>query len=223
MKKIILTICIVLYTSTLFAQKLHTAKVGAIYEYYSFFSRASSYGVAMSYNYQIQPRFSINTRLGWTTGVYQPYIVGYRNLEQNYNLKNTETTKFLEFTLKYRIYPNFIPKNKIELGLGATMMSLNYNYIEESLTKGVYLFYLRKNTLNLTPILYHAMFQDKFQLNDKWSIYTNVVFRVTQKPVPSYYVTSKSVQSGHTSESYGSYAAHNAGNFVFALGLGYSF
>jgi len=220
MKNIIILMLFIFSITTLLAQKKHSVKLDGLFEYYSFYNYDRSYGSAASYEYQLSPRHSINTRLGWTQGKEMAYL----NLPPSEpTFYNTETVKFIETTLTYRIYPHFIPKNRLKLGVGISAMSLKYNYVEESLVKGIYLFYLRKNTIHFNTILYHALFEDQYQINERWSIHTNVVFRVTRKLLPGYTTSSKHGNYGHISESYGTIAAHYAGNFVFGLGLGYSF
>ncbi len=196
-----------------------------LYEYFSFYNFSETYGAALGYNYQLAPRYSINTRLGWTKNTYQTYINGYQYLpDDQFDLNSTETTKFVELTLKYRLFPQFIPKNRIKLGVGGTIMNIKYNYIEESTIKGIYLFYLRRNTIQVNSFLYHAMFEDQFQINKRLSISANVVFRLTQRPLPEYQQHFKYFHPrGGVSNSYSIVSADYAGNFLFSFNVGYSF
>jgi len=225
--KSVLVIFITICTLTpLLAQKKHTIKAGMLYEDYSFYNYYTpSYGAGLGYNYQLAPRYSINTRLGWLKSTFQTNINGYQYLQDDqFDRSSTETTKFVELTLKYRLFPKFIPKNRIKLGVGATIMNLKYNYIEESSIKGIYLFYLRRNTIHFNSFLYHAMFEDQFQINKRLSIGANVVLRLTQRPLPEYHKHFKYFYPrGGVSDSFSTVSAYYTENFLFAFNVGYSF
>ncbi len=225
MKSILVLLISLCSFTMLLAQKKHTIKAGMLYEDFSFYNYTESYGAGLGYNYQLAPRYSINTRLGWTKNTYQTYINGYQYLQDNqFDLNSTETTRFAELTLEYRLFPQFIPKNRIKLGVGATIMNLKYHYIEESTIKGIYLFYLRRNTIQVNSFLYHAMFEDQFQISKRLSISANVVFRLTNRPLPGYYTHSKYFHPrGGVSDSYFSSLGHYAENFLFSFNVGYSF
>ena len=210
MKRLIIFVFTIFSISTFYAQTVHTVKVAGLYQYDSYYVY-ESYGGSVDYDYQLSNRYTLNVKMGYTRGRYLATVRSNSFSGVFWEFQNYETAKFLEFGLYYSLYPDFIPKNRMNLGLGGVWMNLEFDYLEDYLIQNRKLVYYNRDILSVNSMLYAFTFLDEFEINTHWSVYGSASFRGGLETFPGF----------HSFDTVGE--EFTPYSFIFSLGLGYSF